>query len=83
MDDSKVQRLEDEIIELRYQLNKSRDKEMIYLDILSNIDTSLKHLQNEQEENDRFQLGVIDYRKCVENLSKSMDEYKRVYKLRL
>ena len=40
----KIDSLEEDIIELKYQLKKSKDKEMIYLDILSNIDSALKTL---------------------------------------
>ena len=41
---NKIDELETEIIELKYQLKKSEDKEMIYLDILSNINSGLKTL---------------------------------------
>jgi hypothetical protein len=79
-----IQTLEGEIIDLEFELKKSKDKEMIYLDILSNIDTSLKVLLKREEENERFNLGDdVDYRECILNLQSSMNEYKRVYKLRL
>ena len=45
-DVEKIDLLEEEIIELKYQLKKSKDKEMVYLDILSNIDSALKTLFN-------------------------------------
>ena len=84
MEEDKIEELEGEIIELKFQLQKSKDKEMIYLDILSNIDTSLKVLFKREQENERFNLGDdVDYRKCIVNLKSSLDEYKRVYKLRL
>lgn len=80
----KIDSLEEEIIELKYQLKKSKDKEMIYLDILSNIDSALKTLFKREEENERFNLGdVVNYRENVVNLKASLDEYKRIYKLRL
>ena len=84
MEEDKIEELEGEIVELKFQLQKSKDKEMIYLDILSNIDTSLKVLFKREQENERFNLGdEVDYRECIVNLKSSLDEYKRVYKLRL
>jgi len=83
-DNEKIEELEGEIVELKFQLKKSKDKEMNYLDILSNIDTSLKILFKREQENERFNLGdEVDYRECVKNLKSGLDEYKRVYKLRL
>lgn len=80
----KIDSLEEEIIELKYQLKKSKDKEMIYLDILSNIDSALKTLFKREEENERFNLGdFIDHKENIMNLKKSLDEYKRIYNLRL
>lgn len=83
-DEEKIEQLESEIVDLKFDLKKSKDKEMIYLDILSNIDTSLKVLFKREEENERFNLGDgIDYRECILNLQSAINEYKRVYKLRL
>ena len=80
----KIDLLEDEIIELKYQLKKSRDKEYVYLDILSTIEESLRVFFKEEEENERFGLNdEIDYRECIVNLKKSLDEYKRANNLRL
>jgi UTP-glucose-1-phosphate uridylyltransferase len=83
-DIEKIDLLEEEIIELKYQLKKSKDKEIIYLDILSNIDIALKTLFKREEENKRFDMGdVVDYRENLINLKTSLDEYIRIYKLRL
>lgn len=83
-DEEKISLLEDEIIELKYQLKKSKDKEMIYLDILSNINTSLNVLFKREEENKRFNLGdIIDFRENLVNLKSAINEYIRIYKLRL
>jgi UTP-glucose-1-phosphate uridylyltransferase len=83
-DVEKIDLLEEEIIELKYQLKKSKDKEMVYLDILSNIDSALKTLFKREEENERFELGdVIDYRENIMNLQNSLNEYKKIYKLKL
>ena len=75
--------IKDENIELKYQLKKSQDKENVYLDMLVTIDESLKVFFKEEEENERFSFNdEIDYRECIVNLKKSLDEYKKVNKLR-
>jgi hypothetical protein len=82
--EEQIENLENEIVDLKFDLKKSKDKEMIYLDILSNIDLSLRTMFKREEENNRFNLGDnIDFRESVVNLKSAMDEYKRVYKLRL
>ena len=78
----KISQLEDEIVELRFALKESRDKQLIYLDILTNIDTSLKDLFERERENERFNFGdEVDYRECLVNLDKAMKEYKRIYRI--
>jgi hypothetical protein len=83
-EEDKIEELEGIIIDLKFDLKKSRDKEMIYLDILSNIDNSLKVLFKREEENERFDLGDdVNYRECIVNLKNALDDYKDIYKLRL
>lgn len=78
----KISQLEDEIVELRFALKESRDKQLIYLDILTNIDISLKDLFERERENERFNFGdEVDYRECLVNLDKAMREYKRIYRI--
>ena len=78
----KISQLEDEIVELRFALKESRDKQLIYLDILTNIDTSLKDLFQRERENERFNFGdEVDYRECLVNLDKALKEYKRIYRI--
>jgi len=80
--EDKIQELEGDIVDLRFDLKKSKDKEIIYKDILFNIELSLNELFKREQENERFSLGEnIDYKETVVNLKKSLDEYKRVYKL--
>lgn len=84
MSEEEIEELKSEIVDLKFDLKSARDKEMIYLDILSNIDNSLKILFKREEENKRFNLGDnIDFRESVVMLQQAMNEYKRVYKLRL
>jgi hypothetical protein len=77
------EKLADNLYELQYQLKMSRDKELIYKDILSNIEGSLVELFQRETENERFNLGdEINFRDSLVNLKSSLDEYKRLYKLR-
>ena len=77
------EKLADNLYELQYQLKMSRDKELIYKDILSNIEESLIELFQRETENERFNLGdEINFRESLVNLKSSLDEYKRLYKLR-
>ena len=77
------EKLADNLYELQYQLKLSRDKELIYKDILSNIEGSLVELFQRETENERFNLGdEINFRDSLVNLKSSLDEYKRLYKLR-
>jgi hypothetical protein len=81
--EDKIQDLEGDIVDLKFDLKQSKDKEIIYKDILFNIETSLNDLIKRDQENERFNLGeTIDYKESIINLKKSLDEYKRVYKLR-
>ena len=83
-ENEKIEELEGLIVDLKFDLNKSKDKEMIYLDILSNINNSLRIFFDREKENERFNLGDdINYRECIVNLKSAMDDYIRVYKLRL
>ena len=78
----RIEQLEVENIDLKFELKKSKDKELIYLDILNNIQTGLDDLFQREHENDRFHLDEnIDYRESLINLNKSLQEYKRVYRV--
>jgi UTP-glucose-1-phosphate uridylyltransferase len=81
--EEKITELEGEIYDLRFELQNSKLKEMTYLDILNNIQTSLNQVIKREEENKRFNLGdQTDFKQIIFNLKNSLDEYKRVYKLR-
>ena len=80
--ESEIQRLEGEIFELRSKLQDSHKKELVYKEILSDINNSIIELFELEMENERFNLGAeIDYKSCIQNLKKSLDETKRVYKI--
>jgi hypothetical protein len=78
----RIEQLEVENIDLKFELKQSKDKELIYLDILNNIQTGLDDLFQREHENDRFHFDEnIDYREALINLNKSLQEYKRVYRV--
>jgi hypothetical protein len=78
----RIEQLEVENIDLKFELKQSKDKELIYLDILNNIQTGLDDLFQREHENERFHLDEnIDYREALINLNKSLQEYKRVYRV--
>lgn len=80
--EEKIDALEEEIIELKYQLKKSKDKELIYKEILSDVNHSIKTLFKREAENERFNLGeTFNFRENLLNLKSSLDEFKRIYKI--
>ena len=80
--EDKIDELNEKIIDLSFDLKKSKDKELIYKDILFNIETSLNDLIKKEQDNERFKFNdVIDYKEALFNLKKSLDQYKYLYKL--
>ncbi len=74
--------LRERIIDLEFELEGTRDRMMIYSEILSNIELSIDELIRREEENERFHFNEqIDYRECIINLKKHLNEYKRVYSI--
>lgn len=74
--------LEGEVIDLKFELKNSKDKENIYISILSDINESLNMLIKQKEENERFNFGeTIDYEKCIINLKNILSEYRRIYRI--
>lgn len=81
--EEEIDKLNEQICDLSFELKQSKDKELIYKDILFNIETSLSDLIKREQENERFNLGeTIDHKQALLNLKSSLDEYKRIYKLR-
>ena len=80
--EEEIDNLNEKICDLTIDLKKSKDKELIYKDILFNIETSLVDLIKLEQDNERFNLGeTVDHKQALLNLIASMDEYKRIYKL--
>lgn len=81
-DQERIEELEGEIFELRAQLKKAKDRELLYFDLLQNIDGSLKELFKREEENERFKFNeTINFRFCLVGLKESIDDFKRIYKI--
>jgi hypothetical protein len=82
MSEEQYEELEGKIIDLQFDLKKCKDRELIFLEIISTIDLSLKDLFNREEENLRFNIEEeINYRDCLLNLKLALNEYKRVYRV--
>lgn len=82
MSEEEYEELEGKIIDLQFDLKKCKDRELIFLEIISTIDLSLKDLFNREEENLRFNIEEeINYRDCLLNLKLALNEYKRVYRV--
>ncbi len=80
--EEEIDSLNDKICDLSFDLKRAKDKELIYKDILSNIESSLSDLIKREKENERFNLGeTIDYKEALLNLKASLNEYKRIYNL--
>lgn len=76
------EKINDENIDLKFELRQTKDKLNVYSDILLTIDTSVSELFKHETENERFGFSEdIDYRECLVNLKKSLQEYKRVYRV--
>ncbi len=81
--EEELDKLNEQICDLSFELKQSKDKELIYKDILFNIETSLSDLIKREQENERFNLNeTIDHKQALVNLKASLDGYKRIYKLR-
>ena len=82
MSEEQYVELEGKIIDLQFDLKKCKDRELIFLEIISTIDLSLKDLFNREEENLRFNIEEeVNYRDCLLNLKLALNEYKRVYRV--
>ena len=77
MSEQEYEELEGKIIDLQFELKKCKDRELVFLEIISTIDISLKDLFHREEENLRFNIDEdINYRDCLLNLKLALNEYK-------
>ena len=80
-EESKIQELEGKIFEMESTLKDHRDKERIYQEILSDINSSIIELFKREQENIRFNMGEeTDYRQFMIGMKEYMDNIKSVYK---
>ena len=76
-----IQRLEGEIFELRDELRRTIDREVIYKEILSEINNSVNEVIGRDEENIRFKFDeVVDFKGFVHNMKDVILEYRRIYR---
>ena len=80
--DNKIDELEEKIIELKYQLKTSKDREVLYKELLSEINDSLNEIFKQEQEIERFGFDEkIDHRECMVNLKKTFQEFRRINRI--
>ena len=76
-----IQRLEGEILELRDELRKVTDRELIYKEILTEVIDSIDNQLTRDKENERFKFDdKIDFKLFVEYMKEDLENYRRIYK---
>jgi len=76
-----IQRLEGEILELRDELRKVTDRELIYKEILKEIVDSIDNQLTRDKENERFKFDEkINFKLFVQYMKEDLENYRRIYK---
>ena len=76
-----IQRLEGEILELRDELRKVTDRELIYKEILTEVIDSINNQLTRDKENERFKFDdKIDFKLFVQYMKEDLENYRRIYK---
>ena len=76
-----IQRLEGEILELRDELRKVTDRELIYKEILTEVIDSIDNQVTRDKENERFKFDdKIDFKLFVQYMKVDLENYRRIYK---
>ena len=79
--DDEIQKLEGESLELKDELRKVTDRELIYKEILTEVSESISSMLNRDDENERFRFDEkINFKLFVENIKDDLDKYRRIYK---
>jgi len=79
--DDEIQRLEGEILELKDELRKVIDRELIYKEILTEIVDSIDNQLTRDKENERFKFDdKIDFKLFVQYMKEDLENYRRIYK---
>ena len=76
-----IQRLEGEILELRDELRKVTDRELIYKEILTEVIDSIDNQLTRDKENERFKFDdKINFKLFVQYMKEDLENYRRIYK---
>ena len=76
-----IQRLEGEILELRDELRKVTDRELIYKEILTEVIDSIDNQLTRDKENERFKFDEkINFKLFVQCMKEDLENYRRIYK---
>ena len=76
-----IQRLEGEILELRDELRKVTDRELIYKEILTEVIDSINNQLTRDKENERFKFDdKINFKLFVQYMKEDLENYRRIYK---
>ena len=76
-----IQRLEGEILELRDELRKVTDRELIYKEILTEVIDSIDNQLTRDKENERFKFDdKINFKLFVQYMKEDLDNDRRIYK---
>ena len=76
-----IQKLEGEILELKDELRKTIDRELIYKEILTEIVESIDNQLKRDDENERFKFDEkINFKLFVQYMKEDLKNYRRIYK---
>ena len=76
-----IQRLEGENLELRDELRKVTDRELIYKEILTEVIDSIDNQLTRDKENERFKFDdKINFKLFVQYMKEDLENYRRIYK---
>jgi uncharacterized FlaG/YvyC family protein len=76
-----IQKLEGEILELKDELRKTIDRELIYKEILTEIGESIDNQLKRDDENERFKFDdKINFKLFVQYMKEDLENYRRIYK---
>jgi uncharacterized FlaG/YvyC family protein len=76
-----IQKLEGEILELKDELRKTIDRELIYKEILTEIGESIDNQLKRDDENERFKFDEkINFKLFVQYMKEDLKNYRRIYK---
>ena len=79
--DDEIQRLEGEILELKDELRKVTDRELIYKEILTEISDSIDNQLKMDAENERFKFDdKINFKLFVQYMKEDLRNYRRIYR---